>query len=49
MVMVVRSFTIERLTGDISGIRDRLIGDEVGLADKHGFTSLHFAAGPWAS
>ena len=33
------------LEGDIPGIRDRLAaGDEIDLADRQGFTALHFAA-----
>lgn len=31
--------------GDLLGIRERLaVGDDIGLADKQGFTALHFAA-----
>jgi uncharacterized protein len=33
------------LEGDIEGIRDRLVaGDDIGLADRQGFTALHLAA-----
>jgi hypothetical protein len=33
------------LEGDVSGIRDRVTaGDDIALADRQGFTALHFAA-----
>lgn len=33
------------LEGDVLGIRDRLAeGDDIALADRQGFTPLHFAA-----